>query len=54
MVISGFEPILRQWANNGGVQSTVPPDVPTKRVDMLSVAEIAAKVRADGDVKFCR
>jgi CDGSH-type Zn-finger protein len=54
VVISGFEPILRQWANNGGVKSTVPPDAPTKRVDMLSVAEIGAKVRADGDVKFCR
>jgi hypothetical protein len=54
VVISGFEPILRQFANNGGVQSTVPPDDPTKRVDMLSMTEIAAKVRADGDVKFCR
>jgi CDGSH-type Zn-finger protein len=54
VVISGFEPIIRQFANNGGVASTVPPDEPNKRVDMLSVADIAAQVRADGDVKFCR
>ena len=33
---------------------TVPPDEPTKRVDMLNVEDIAAQVASDGDVKFCR
>ena len=32
----------------------MPPDEPTKRVDMLNVEDIAAQVASDGDVKFCR
>ena len=54
MVITGFDPVLKSLANNYSVPSTVPPDEPTKRVDMLNVEDIAAQVKADGDVKFCR
>ena len=54
VIISGFEPVYQQLANNYSVPSTVPPDEPTKRVDMLDVSAIAAQVKADGDVKFCR
>ena len=54
MVITGFDPVLKSLANNYSVPSTVPPDEPTKRVDMLNVEDIAAQVASDGDVKFCR
>lgn len=54
MVVKGFSPIVRQLANNYGVPSNMPPDAPTKRVEMLNVEDIAAKVSQDGQVKFCR
>jgi CDGSH-type Zn-finger protein len=54
VVITGFEPVYKQYANNGGVPSNMPPAEPIKRVDMLDVNEIAAKLKAGEDVKFCR
>ena len=41
-------------ANNYGVASTMPPDSPSKVVNILDVEELAAKVAADGVVSLCR
>lgn len=54
MVLKGFDPIVKQLANNYGIPSTVPPDEPIKRVDALNVEDIASMVAENGDVKFCR
>jgi CDGSH-type Zn-finger protein len=41
-------------ANNYGVESTVPPDNPSRRVDVVDFDEILAKVKAGQKVSLCR
>jgi CDGSH-type Zn-finger protein len=41
-------------ANHYGVASNMPPSGPVKRVDMLDLEELAAKVASDGKVALCR
>jgi CDGSH-type Zn-finger protein len=41
-------------ANNYGVESTMPPDNPSKRVDMVDFDAIMAKVKAGEKVSLCR
>jgi len=41
-------------ANNYGVTSTMPPDNPSRRFDVLDVAEIACNVAAGQNVALCR
>lgn len=41
-------------ANNYGVESTVPPDNPSRRVDMVDFDEISRKIAAGEKVSLCR
>ena len=41
-------------ANNYSIASNMPPDNPSKRVDMMDVEQLAAKVAADGVAQLCR
>lgn len=41
-------------ANNYGLPSTVPPDNPTRRVDMVDLDEVLSKVKAGAKVSLCR
>ena len=41
-------------ANRYGVPSTMPPDDPTKRVDIIDIEALRAEVKDKGEVKFCR
>lgn len=41
-------------ANNYGVESNMPPDAPSKRVDILDFDEIMSKVQAGAKVSICR
>ena len=41
-------------ANNYGKESTMPPDNPARRVDMLDIDEIMAKVKQGQKVSLCR
>jgi CDGSH-type Zn-finger protein len=41
-------------ANNYGIESTMPPDKPSRRVDMIDFDEIKAKVAAGEKVSLCR
>ena len=49
-----MEPGAPAAANNYNVASNMPPDSPSKRVDMMDVEQLAAKVAADGVAKLCR
>jgi L-lactate dehydrogenase (cytochrome) len=49
----GEPPMMVPRANNYGVESTVPPAEPVKRVDVLDVEELASKA-GDGAVSLCR
>lgn len=41
-------------ANNYGIESTVPPDNPSRRVDVVDFDEVIAKVKAGQKVALCR
>jgi len=41
-------------ANNYGLPSTMPPDAPSRRVDVLAMEDVAARVAEKGEVKLCR
>lgn len=41
-------------ANNYGVPSTMPPDNPSRRVDIVDFDEVLAKVKAGQKVALCR
>lgn len=41
-------------ANNYGIESTVPPDNPSRRVDVVDFDDIVSKVKAGQKVSLCR